>query len=53
MQAVLELVAEGISFVDIVRDCYPDLDIADVKACVQYAVSLVEAEEINVSASTE
>ncbi len=40
VQAVLELVAEGISFADIVRDYYPDLEIADVKACVQYAVSL-------------
>ncbi len=53
VQAVLELVAEGISFADIVRDYYPDLEIADVKACVQYAVSLVESEEINVSVPTE
>ncbi len=53
VQTVLELVAEGISFADIVRDYYPDLEMADVKACVQYAVSLVEAEEINVSVPNE
>jgi uncharacterized protein (DUF433 family) len=51
VQAVLELVAEGMPFAEIVRDYYPDLEIADVRACVQYAVSLVEAEEINVSVS--
>ncbi len=53
VQAVLELVAEGISFADIVRDYYPDLQIDDIKACVQYAVSLVESEEISVSVPTE
>ena len=36
VQAVLELVAEGISFADIVRDYYPDLELADVRACVQH-----------------
>jgi uncharacterized protein (DUF433 family) len=42
VQAVLELVAEGIPFADIVRDYYPDLEMGDVKACVQYAVNLVD-----------
>lgn len=34
---VLELVREGIAFEIITTDYYPDLDAADVKACVQYA----------------
>lgn len=31
---VLELVGEGLTFDEIVRDYYPDLQIEDVKACV-------------------
>jgi uncharacterized protein (DUF433 family) len=30
---VLELVEEGIAFDAIVRDYYPDLEVADVRAC--------------------
>ena len=52
VQAVLELVAEGIPFADIVRDCFPDLEMADIRACAQYAVRLVEAEEISFSVPT-
>lgn len=32
---VLELVREGFSFEQIIRDYYPDLDIEDLRACVQ------------------
>ena len=35
--SVLELVSEGLSFAEIVRDYYPDLDIEDIRACVRYA----------------
>lgn len=35
---VLELDQEGGSFETITTDYYPDLDEADVKACVQYAI---------------
>ena len=44
---VLELVEEGIPFDAIVRDYYPDLEVADVRACVRYA--LVSAEDIHVA----
>ena len=47
---VLELVREGISFAAIVRDYYPDLQIEDVRACVQYAMEVVAAEDIHISA---
>ena len=49
VQAVLELVREGFSFDTIVSDYYPDLKIEDIKACIQYAIEVVEAEEIHVS----
>ena len=35
---VLELVREGISFAEIRRDYYPDLETEDIQACIQYAV---------------
>ncbi len=47
VQSVLELLNEELSFEDITRDYYPDLEIADIKACLQYAIALISAEEIN------
>lgn len=47
VQDVLELVREGISFRDIIHDYYPELAVEDVRACVQYAISVVAAEDIH------
>ena len=47
---VLELLHEGISFDGIIRDYYPDLQIDDIRACVRYAMEVVAAEEIHVTA---
>ena len=49
---VLELVREGISFEQIRRDYYPDLSIDDIKACVQYAIDVVQAEDVHVSSAS-
>ncbi len=49
VQSVLELVREGLSFVDIIRDYYPDLELADVRACIQHAIDVVAAEDIHVA----
>lgn len=46
---VLELVGEGLTFDEIVRDYYPDLQIEDVKACVAYAINVVASEDIHIS----
>lgn len=51
VQAVLELLREGLSPEDILRDYYPDLELADIRACVQHAIDLVNAEEINIRAA--
>lgn len=48
---VLELVQEELSFEAITTDYYPDLDETDVKACVQYAIDIIDAEEVHVSTS--
>ena len=46
---VLELVGEGLTFDEIVRDYYPDLQLEDVKACVEYAINVVASEDIHIS----
>ncbi len=48
VEAVLELIQEGIPFQDIVSRYYPSLEVEDVKACAQYATALERAEEIHV-----
>ena len=48
VECVLELIQEGISFDNIIKDCYPDLSIDDIKACVQYAIDTIHSEELYV-----
>jgi uncharacterized protein (DUF433 family) len=50
VENVLELVQENILFYEIINTYYPDLDIEDIKACVQYAADLVRSEEIHAEA---
>lgn len=47
VQSVLELVSEGLSFAEIRRDYYQDLEIEDIRACLRYAIAVVAAEEIH------
>ena len=49
VQSVLELVREGLSFAEIIRDYYPDLDPEDIRACIQFAIDVVAAEDIDVA----
>ena len=51
VENVLELIEEGISFENIIKNYYPDLKIEDIKACVQYAVDTIRSEEIFVEIS--
>ncbi len=49
VQNVLELIKEGFTFDQIMRDYYPDLKKDDILACMQYAIALVAAEDIHIS----
>ena len=49
---VLELVHAGMSFDDIMRDFYPDLQVADIQACIRYAMDVIGAEDIHITART-
>lgn len=46
VQKVLELLDENLSFNQIIQDYYPDLSVEDIRACIQYAIALVAAEDI-------
>lgn len=46
VQSVLELVREGLSFAEIIRDYYADLEPEDIRACIQYAIDVVAVEKI-------
>ena len=49
VQDVLELVAEGLSFEQIIKDYYPDVTTEDIRACLRYAAALVAAEDIDLA----
>ncbi|MDV7395125.1 DUF433 domain-containing protein [Arthrospira platensis SPKY1] len=49
VQAVLELLDAGLSFEQIIRDYYPDITTKDIQACIQYAIALVAAEDIQLA----
>ena len=52
VQVVLELVRDGVAFETIIRDYYPELKTEDIKACVQYAIDVVQTEDIHISAGS-
>jgi len=49
VQDVLELVKQGCSFEQIVRDYYPDLNCEDIQACVQFAMDVLAVEDLHVA----
>lgn len=51
VQNVLELLDEGLSFEEIIQEYYPDLEVEDIHACLQYAIALVAAEDIHLTAT--
>jgi len=51
VQSVLELLNEGLTFNQIIQDYYPDVTVEDIRACLQYAIALVAAEDIHVTAA--
>lgn len=47
VQSVLELLDGGLSFQEIIQKHYPEITTEDIRACVQYAIALVAAEDIH------
>mgnify|MGYP001564009263 CR=1 FL=1 len=50
VQNVLELLNEGLSFKEIIQNYYPELQVEDIRACLRYAIALVAAEDIHLTA---
>ncbi|MEO0541132.1 MAG: DUF433 domain-containing protein [Cyanobacteria bacterium P01_A01_bin.105] len=48
---VLELLTEGLSFNEIIQDYYPDLVVEDIKACLRYAIAVIQAEDIHLASA--
>ncbi|MEL6333901.1 MAG: DUF433 domain-containing protein [Cyanobacteria bacterium J06554_6] len=46
---VLELLTEGLSFAEIIQDYYPDLVVEDIRACLRYAIAVIQAEDIHLA----
>jgi uncharacterized protein (DUF433 family) len=41
VENILELLDEGLSFTEIIRDYYPDLQVEDIHSCLRYAIALL------------
>lgn len=50
--SVLELVSEGLGFERIIQDYYPDLTSDDIRACVRYAIDVLNVEDLHVSSAS-
>lgn len=42
VQNVLELLNDGLTFREIVQDYYPELQMSDIRACLQYAIDEIK-----------
>lgn len=51
VQSVLELLREGLTFAEIAKDYYPDLDVEDIRACIQYAIDVLAIEDIHLAST--
>ena len=49
VQSILELLNEGLSFKEIIKNYYPELDDEDIRASIQYAIALVSSEDIHLT----
>ena len=52
VQNVLELVRDGVSFSEIIKDYYPDLVPEDIRACIQYAMDVLAVEDIHLATTS-
>ena len=45
---VIELLEQGMTPPDIIKQCYPDITVDDIKACLHYAASVFKNEEVSI-----
>ena len=44
---ILDMLEDGLSFEEIIRDYYPHITVEDIQACLEYAKAVIEGEEIH------
>ena len=44
---ILELIEDGLTFQQVIKDYYPQLTEQDIKACLEYARAVVDGEDIH------
>lgn len=44
---IIELIEQGLSPQEIIKQCYPDITIEDIKACLHYAAGILQNEEVS------
>lgn len=44
---ILELLADGLSFDEIVNEYYPHLSKEDIRACLEYAKAIIHLEDVH------
>ena len=49
VQNILELVREGLSFDNIIKDYYPNIALDDIQACIQYAIEIISSEDVHIN----
>jgi uncharacterized protein (DUF433 family) len=47
VEAVMEIVQEGVAFDQIIDRYYPNLTREDIQACIEFATALVRAEDVH------
>ena len=50
---VLDLLEEGCSFEEIIKDYYPDLTVDDIKICIHYANQVIKNEEVHLTGTAK
>ena len=43
---ILELIEQGLTPEEIIKQCYPDITVEDIKACLHYAAAVLKNEEV-------
>jgi uncharacterized protein (DUF433 family) len=49
VQSVLELLRDGVGIQQITAEYYPDLEPDDIRACIQYAIDILSAEDLHLA----
>ncbi|HHJ07301.1 MAG TPA: DUF433 domain-containing protein [Anaerolineae bacterium] len=44
---ILDLLEDGLAFEEIIKNYYPHINVKDIQACLEYAKSVIDGEEVH------